>query len=407
MRFLYNLGIQLYGLGIVLASIFNQKARLWVKGRKNFFNQLENQTFKGNWIWFHCASLGEFEQGRPVIEEIKIQRPELSVLLTFFSPSGYEIRKNYKHADCILYLPLDTKNNAKQFIKKINPKLAVFIKYEFWHNYINALHTNKIPIISISAIFRQNQRFFKKNSSFQHVLRQFDHFFVQNQSSAQLLSTIGIKNITIAGDTRFDRVKTITESDFIHSKIESFVNDEKIIVLGSSWPKDEKILIDYLKLDLGWKLIVAPHEVHESNIERISDELKQSNLVFNKLSDSTIDAQAQVLIIDSIGLLSKIYKYGTVTHVGGGFNSGIHNILEPLTWGKPVSFGPKWQNFQEAHDAIEKGFGAAVENTQELKDLHTRWLQSTTAKVGQNAKTYIDQNAGATETIIKYINVKL
>jgi 3-deoxy-D-manno-octulosonic-acid transferase len=407
MNILYQLSIQIYTLAIRLASIFNPKAKLWIAGRKDIFQKLEQQLAGNTYplIWLHCASLGEFEQGRPIIESIKEQLPETRILLTFFSPSGYEVRKNYAGADYIFYLPADTVGNAKRFIKIANPKAVIFIKYEFWFNYIQQLNKKNIPIIIVSAIFRPTQHFFKSYGGwFRKGLAKISHFYVQTEESATLLQSIGITNVTISGDTRFDRVASIAAQCKSFPLIEQFKGDHKIFLAGSSWPIDESLInaCYHKKLDL--KYIIAPHEVHEEHIKAIEKLFSGATLRYSQANATNI-SQAEVLIIDSIGILSHLYQYAYMAYIGGAFGKGLHNILEAATFGKPVIFGPNYEKFKEAKDLIAKEGAFCIHNAEELINETSRLLSNDRAykSASQQCLTYVNSMKGATQLIVAAI----
>jgi len=401
---LYNPAIIIFGFAIRLASLFNPKAKLWLAGRQGLFNKLSIEIKSNSKLaWFHCASLGEFEQGRPVIELFKKKHPDYKILLTFFSPSGYENKKNYPIADYIYYLPLDTLQNAIKFIDIVKPDIVYFVKYEYWFNYLSILKKKNIPVYLISAIFRDNQLFFRRyGKMYQQVLHLFKHIFVQNESSKELLKSIGITNTTISGDTRFDRVAEIAKQTKGNAIAEQFSNNSFIIVAGSTWQPDEELLLKYInETKFKIKLILAPHEVHPHNIDRINklfgDRLIRYSQVNNKISE-----EIDVLLIDNIGLLSSLYKHATVTYVGGAFKTGLHNILEPAAFGKPILFGPIYDKFREAKDLIKVQAGYSISNFAELKsvldillsnkdDLETSSIQSA---------DYITSNCGATALIL-------
>ena len=369
--------------------------------------KLEKEVPKGS-IWIHAASLGEFEQGRPLIESIKKKHLNQPILLTFFSPSGYEIRKNYKHADNIFYLPLDTKSNAKRFVEIVEPKLAIFIKYEFWYHYINELHLKNIPIYSISAVFRPSQIFFKSYGNwFQKMLRRFEHIFVQNQSSLDLLLKYEIKNASLTGDTRVDRVWDICQKARIFPIIESFATQKPILIAGSTWQPDEVILADFCKKNtpLSFKIIIAPHEIDEAHIESILKIMPSNlNIVrYSKAKNHNV-AVADILIIDNIGMLSALYRYGKWAYIGGAFGSGLHNTLEPIAFGLPVIFGEKYQKFEEAQWLVENGGGFTINNLEGFENTIEQLQQEGSyKKASQKASKYIEENRGATKKIRELI----
>jgi 3-deoxy-D-manno-octulosonic-acid transferase len=409
MLLLYNLGIFIFSALAHLIAPFNSRASLWVKGRKKWFERIADKIKPGDRvIWFHCASLGEFEQGRPVIEEIKRNMPEFKILLTFFSPSGYEIRKNYSYAECISYLPSDTPGNAEKFVDLVKPEFVIFVKYEFWNNYISELYRNRIPLYLISGIFRPGQHFFRwYGSFFRNILRKFERIFVQDQRSFDLLSGIGIEKVTLAGDTRFDRVLKIAATAVDIPKLESFRGNEKLFLAGSSWKQDEEIISEYInRFPLLMKWVFAPHEVDNSNIERLEKLFKVKYMRFSEYSE--VDTDARVLIIDNIGILSSAYRYAHIAAIGGGFGKGIHNILEPACWGIPVVFGPKYENFKEAVDLMCAGGAKTFLTYDDFKRNIELWLSDEklyTISAGI-ASNYVKKNAGATEIIIKEISEK-
>ncbi len=405
MKFVYNTGIKAYTSAIKTASLFNDKAKLWVEGRKNIFQRLESdfKENKAKVIWIHAASLGEFEQARPLIEKLKQKYPDKKILLTFFSPSGYEVRKNYEIADYIYYLPADTSKNAKQFIKIVKPEIVYFIKYEFWKNYLYNLYINKIPTYLVSGIFRESQVFFKNSGkSYSKVLNYFTHFFVQNQTSLSLLKSIGITNVTVSGDTRFDRVIDIANQTIDLKKVSKFCNNKQVIIAGSSWQPDEELLAKYInnsKFDV--KLIIAPHEIKEQNILRIKKLLNKKVLLYSDINNVKPE-DYDVLIINNIGLLSSLYKYADIAYIGGGFGVGIHNILEPATFGKPIVFGTKYKKFKEAVDLIELNAAFSISNYNELKNIFNKLLSDNeylkqTSEISAN---FVQNNAGAVKLII-------
>ncbi|WP_343533724.1 glycosyltransferase N-terminal domain-containing protein [Pedobacter sp.] len=402
MYWLYNISMLIYGLLVRLASLFNAKAKLFVDGRKGIFEHIAAKVNANERpIWFHFASLGEFEQGRPVLERIKSSKPNEKIIVTFFSPSGYEIRKNYALADGIFYLPLDTIAKANRFVKLVNPKMAIFTKYEFWPNYFKALARQNIPLYIISGIFRPNQIFFKTYGGFyRNVLKCVKHFFVQNEESAMLLKSIGINNVDISGDTRFDRVYENSQTPKHLPLIEKFCGEAPVLIAGSTWPEDEKLLVHLAAKNPNWKLIIAPHEIHEAHINAIAD-LFPNSLRFSKLNiEATAEIGSQVLIIDNIGMLSSLYQYGKIAYIGGGFGVGIHNTLEAAAFSLPVIFGPNYQKFQEAKDLIEIGAAKSINNAEELIAAFEYYL---THESGILAKNYVAHQKGATEMIIKKI----
>ncbi|MDP3003527.1 MAG: glycosyltransferase N-terminal domain-containing protein [Bacteroidales bacterium] len=406
MKVLYNIGIFIFTALAYLLSPFNSKASLWVKGRKKWAEKITNKIKpEDRTVWIHCASLGEFEQGRSVIEAIKKERPELKIVLTFFSPSGYEIRKNYSNADCIIYLPADTPGNAARFVRLVNPEFAIFVKYEFWNNYISALYNNNIPLYLISAIFRPEQHFFKwYGSFFRDMLRKFERIFVQDQRSLDLLSGIGLENISLAGDTRFDRVVQIKSTARDIPQLEQFRGGEKLFLAGSSWRQDEEIIAQYINKFPGrMKWVFAPHEIDKPNIERLEKLFNIKHVRFSEFNEASADAR--VLIIDNIGILSSAYKYAYIAAIGGGFGKGIHNILEPACWGIPVMFGPKHKKFREAIDLINENGAMTFDSFGNFSSILDRWLTDELFYLisAKAAVDYIDKNTGATGKILQEI----
>jgi 3-deoxy-D-manno-octulosonic-acid transferase len=403
MKVLYNLGILVYALLANIFAPFNKKAKQWVAGRKNWKEQVTSKINPGDrTCWFHCSSLGEFEQGRPIIEEIRKRNPDIKIVITFFSPSGYEIRKNYQGGDCILYLPSDTPSNARQFIELIRPEFAIFIKYEFWNNYITDLSNRNIPLYIVSAIFRPDQHFFKwYGGFFRNILRRFRVIFVQDEQSVKLLSNIGITNVVIAGDTRYDRVVQIAAAAKDIPKLESFRGDEKMFLVGSSWDKDEEIICRYINNNPGrMKWVFAPHEIDESNIKRLESLLTTSHVRFSQYSEGS--GEARVMIIDNIGMLSSAYRYAYIAAIGGGFGKGIHNVLEAACWGIPVMFGPRHQKFREAVDLIKENGAVSFDSYEKFSDTINKWLtdESFYLKSAKSASLNVSKNTGATAMIL-------
>jgi len=408
MRLLYSLFIHFFAYFLFLASFFSKKAKLWCKGRKNIFLFLKNQCEgKSNIYWFHCASLGEFEQGKPLIEKIKQQKSEVTILVTFFSPSGYEIRKNDPIADIISYLPIDTKKNAKKFITIVKPKQVFFVKYEYWYNYMNELYKAGIPFYYVSAIFRKEQYFFKNYGKwFLKQLKKCHCFFVQNNHSATLLKRHGILQVVVTGDTRFDRVLAISKQHRSLDFVVSFKNTKKLLVAGSTWQPDELLLAKlFAKLSPNYKLIIAPHEVEKSNITRI----KQIFSSFSILCYSEIDAQDistyDVLVIDTIGLLSSLYKYADISYIGGAFKTGLHNILEAAVYEKPIFFGTHFQKFNEAVELVALGAAFSVNNAKEMEGKIEQFENNSLFYLNccEICKSYVAQNLGATDKIVSVI----
>ncbi len=426
---MYNIIIYLYLAGVAVYSLFNEKVRKMWRGERAAFDVLRQKVEPGaRYVWFHAASLGEFEQGRPLMEQVRQRHPELKILLTFFSPSGYEVRKNYEGADIICYLPLDTIRNARRFLRLIRPEMAFFIKYEFWYNYLHILKHRHVPTYSVSSIFREGQVFFRwYGRQYGHVLKCFTHFYVQNEKSRELLHGIGIDNVSIVGDTRFDRVLQIKQKPAPLSSPEGdtidllFGNDAKIFVAGSSWPPDEDIFIRYFRQHPEWKLIIAPHVIGEDHLRQIEKQLNgwqvhrltaitPSFLQTIEAPSGAVGGASAVggaLLIDCFGLLSSIYRYATVCYVGGGFGVSIHNTLEAAVWGKPVVFGPENKKFQEAQGLKASGGGFEISGYDDFERLMDRFAADAafTASAGQKAGAYVESLTGATEKILR--DVKL
>ena len=403
---MYNLTIYLYLLGVAIYSRFNEKVRKMWRGERDTFRILREKVDpNARYVWFHAASLGEFEQGRPLMEQIKREHPDIKILLTFFSPSGYEVRKNYEGADIICYLPLDTITNARRFLRTIRPEMAFFIKYEFWYNYLHILKHRGVPVYSVSSIFRDGQVFFRwYGRQYSRVLKCFTHFYVQNEKSKELLASIGLNNVTITGDTRFDRVLQIKEQAKQLPIVEEFAKGHKVFIAGSSWQPDEDIFIKYFNEHRDWKLIIAPHVIGEDHLQQIEKLLEGRKVVrYTETSEGAETlADAEVLIINCFGLLSSIYHYADVTYVGGGFGVGIHNTLEAAVWDVPVIFGPNNQKFQEAQGlkACEGGF--EITNYEDFARLIDSFDSDADylKKTGQQAGGYVNQLSGATKRIL-------
>ncbi len=412
MFFLYSTGIRIFGLMIRLTAKYNQKARLWVQGRKQLFEILEKAIENkpmAKRAWFHCASLGEFEQGRPLMDAFRLEHPDYLIILTFFSPSGFENRKNYKGADIISYIPLDTRTNAGRFLEIIRPDIVFFVKYEFWFNILDILQQKKIPHYLVSAIFRADQHFFKWYGDWpRSVLKGFTHIFVQNEYSAELLEFVGITNVSISGDTRFDRVVDIASQAKQFPLIEAFSKGETVLVAGSTWPADEEILVRYMNENPGKvKLILAPHEIHDPEIQSL---ISQPEIVAARYSTFTEDqsAKTSILIIDSIGLLSQIYRYGKIAYIGGGFGAGIHNVLEAAVYGMPVFFGPNYGKFHEAIELISADGGITFHNYTDFEKKLNHFLEDPAklSKSSAASKNYVISRIGATSVILDLIRSK-
>jgi len=409
MNLFYNILIYIAGFTLSIIAIFNKKISLFVEGRKDVFEKLERHfDTHDKTIWFHCASLGEFEQGRPIIEKTKVLYPNYKLLVTFFSPSGYEIRKDYPIVDLVTYLPLDTKKNVKRFLHIINPKIVIFIKYEFWPNLLKQLKKNEVKTILVSGIFRKEQSFFKSYGNWmKKSLQTFDHFFVQNQESKELLKQAGFTNTTVSGDTRFDRVFEITKQDNTIEFIERFVDKKITLIAGSTWKKDEELLVNYInhKADLNQKFIIAPHNIRTNEIAKLKESISKEVILFSEMNNKELSSY-QVFIIDSVGLLSKIYNYADIAYVGGGFGTGIHNILEPATFGVPILIGPNYHKFKEAKELVNLDACHVIANSSELmKELTSLFTDKNKRKDnGEIARSYILSNIGATDLIVDYLD---
>lgn len=411
MNFLYNIVIYITWFLVKIIAVFNKKINLFVSGRKETFDWLAKNISKNDEvIWFHCASLGEFEQGRPLIENVKTKYPKYKIVLTFFSPSGYEVQKNYAFADVITYLPFDTLNNAKKFLDLVHPKIAIFVKYEFWPNILLELKSREIETILVSGVFRSNQVFFKDYGNWMRKsLKTFSHFFVQNELSQKLLNSINFNNATVCGDTRFDRVYEITKQDNHLQFIEDFVQKKYTLIAGSTWSKDEELLVDYINNHAtdNEKFIIAPHNITTKGIESLQKYIVKKTTLF---SDKNKSNDAQVFIVDTIGILTKIYSYANVAYVGGGFEKdGIHNILEPATFGVPLVIGSKFDKFQEAIDLVNLKACEVVKNSEELNTHLQHLFQDENYRKNKEkiTKEYILKNIGATDTILNYILKKI
>ncbi len=408
MRIIYNIFIRLYSLALFLLSPFKEKAALWYRGRKGFFSKWKEFDAGGRKvIWVHCASLGEFEQGRPVIEEIRNRQGNIFILVTFFSPSGYEIRKNNPIADAVCYLPPDTPSNARRFIDTFRPGMAVFIKYEFWYNYISVLNRNKIPLYLISANFRQNQIFFRWYGSwFSRILHKFNHIFVQNENSVELLKSVGVKQVSVSGDTRFDRVYAIASAASDIPAAAAFSEGAFTIVAGSTWPPDHSMWARYMnetRHDI--RLIIAPHEINENEIIELTTNKFTLPVIRFSRADRAEAGTARILVIDNIGMLSSLYSYGSLAYIGGGFGKNIHNILEACVFSIPVIFGPKYFNFREAVELVGLGGAFAVEGYGDFSRRVDEMVvnNSMLIKAGNTAGSYVKSRTGASSFIVDNI----
>jgi 3-deoxy-D-manno-octulosonic-acid transferase len=406
MSLVYDLGILLYYLMILLASPFNIKARQWIRGRRGLLRSMAALAGPDEPLtWFHCSSLGEFEQGRPVIEKIREEYPGKKILLTFYSPSGYEVRKDYPGADHVFYLPLDTRRNANRMLALLNIEQAFFVKYEFWYHFLSGLNRQKIPVYLISGIFRKEQVFFRWYGSwYRKILGFFDHLFVQQESSLELLGSIGIRNVSVSGDTRFDRVSDIARKVPSDERFLSFRGDARLIVAGSTWPADEDLLVRYInESGRACRWLIAPHEIHEAGIKRLAQQIRGKTLRYTELKDSIPD-DTSVLIIDTIGLLSSLYQYAHISYIGGGFGRGIHNTLEAATFGIPVIFGPNYHKFQEASDLVDRQAAFPVSGYAEFKSIMDRLLSDDKLlkTSGDSAGGYVKSMIGASTRIVDF-----
>ena len=406
----YKIFLFIYATGIKIFAAFNKKARLWLDGRNQLLNRM-NTALAGNespLIWFHCASLGEFEQGRPVLELLREQYKDHKILLTFFSPSGFEVQKNYKGADFVFYLPFDSARNAEKFLTITKPELAIFVKYEYWYYILEKTHQEKIPILLISAVFTDSQPFFKWYGSLHRkMLGFFTHIFVQDQSSLLHLKKIKELPVTVTGDTRFDRVWEIAQKTSTIPYLNAFCNKHQVLIAGSTWPADETLLSQLFQQPgfSNIKLVIAPHEISELNLASIRSFLKDA-VFYSELIDDQVAAKAQILVIDNVGMLSRLYQYATVTYVGGGFSKdGIHNILEAAVWGKPVLFGPNHQKYKEAEKLIAAGGGKSFSDIHQLKNYLLEYFTGTSAnkKAAEAAQSFVENNRGASIKILGYI----
>lgn len=418
---MYNILMYLMQFGIAVASLFSEKGRKMWRGQCEAVRVLREKVDPdAKYIWFHAASLGEFEQGRPLMEQIRKEHPQYKILLTFFSPSGYEVRRDYQGADIICYLPVDTIGNARGFLRTVRPVMAFFIKYEFWYNYLHIMKYRGIPTYSVSSIFRRDQIFFKwYGAAYGRVLRCFSHFYVQNRISRSLLHTIGIDCVSVVGDTRFDRVLQIKSAARQLSLVEAFVGGPtsslpteegavetpvRVFVAGSSWPPDEEIFIDYLNAHKDWKLIIAPHVIGEDHLKQILDRLDRKTVRYTQATEESA-READCLVIDCFGLLSSVYHYGSVAYVGGGFGVGIHNVLEAAVWDMPVIFGPNNKRFQEAQGLLAAGGGFEIQDSADFGALMTRLTADAgfLSESGQAAGKFVERMTGATRKILSEV----
>lgn len=408
MLFLYNLIITIADFLLKIIALFSPKMKLFVSGRKTVFNTLSQKiSTHDKTIWFHAASLGEYEQGLPVIEKIKEKYPSHKIVLTFFSPSGYEVRKNNLVADTTVYLPMDTKKNAQEFLKLVRPEMAFFIKYEYWPNYLNELKKSNIPTYLISGIFRENQMFFKWYGEFyRNALNTFTYFFVQNELSKKLLLQLNKSNVIVSGDTRFDRVAAIIEKDNNLDFIAEFKNNTLTIVIGSSWPKDEELLVNYINsCAQNVKFIIAPHNIKSEQIQQLKNSINKKTILFSEKQSKNL-SEFDVFIIDTIGILTKIYSYADIAYVGGGFgNPGVHNILEPATFGVPIVIGPNFSHFAEATNLVDLEGCISISNSNELTKTFETLITNEIIrkKKGDICNNFVNTNKGATNIILEKI----
>ncbi len=405
MKLLYNICIVLYAAIIRLVAPFNRKARQWSRGRKGMFERLRAEIGKGDRVvWIHSSSLGEFEQGRPIVDYIKAHYPDYKILLTFFSPSGYEMRKNYPNADYVFYIPVDTRGRVRQFLDVVKPEVAIFIKNEFWLNMLAELRCRNIRTYIASAIFRRRSIFFHPlGAIWREALRAFETLFVQDEHSAKLLATIGVENVVVAGDTRFDRVIAIADEARRVDVVEQFRGGKRLFVAGSTWGPDEDILLPLINENPDIKFVIAPHEMNESRIERLLREVRGGAVRYTQLPSDISDKQ--VLVLDTVGLLSRVYGSAEWAYIGGGFGAGIHSTLEAAVYGMPVAFGPKYHKFREARDLIELGAGRSVKSAEELKEWFDELKSDSDylARLSAIAKVYVGQHRGVTERIVQAI----
>jgi 3-deoxy-D-manno-octulosonic-acid transferase len=408
--FFYNILIRIYLAAIRITSVYNAKARLWISGRKDILREasigIRKTPEKKKTVWFHCASLGEFEQGRSLLEAFHAANPEYRIILTFFSPSGYEIRKNYTGADVVLYMPGDTRRMARKFIDILSPDIVFFIKYEYWYNHLAELKRRNIPVYMISAIFRPSQEFFKWYGSwFRKQLNNLTWFFVQDSDSENLLKKIGINHVSVSGDTRFDRVSAVTSQAVSIPWMDQFCKDSFVIIAGSTWPADEEIILGLNRNNIGQcKFIIAPHEVDKNRIDELISRIGAGGLRYSGANEKSLPS-ASILVIDSIGMLAFLYRYVQVAYIGGGFGAGIHNILEAAAFGIPVIFGPNHEKFREARDLIRLGGAFPVKNETELKKIVDLMMSDpiTREREGLVCLNYIGQHKGATQRILQHI----
>ena len=407
LRSIYSVLIFVSWLVLKIIAALNPKIKLFVSGRKKTLPQLKaNILASDKVVWMHVASLGEFEQGLPILESIKRTYPDYEIVLSFFSPSGFEVKKNTKAADQVVYLPMDTMGNARRFMDIVHPSLAIFVKYEIWPNYLSELNKRKIPTLLVSAIFSKRQVFFKPYGGFmRNALKSFSHFFVQDETSKKLLNSIGFENVTVSGDTRFDRVSKILEQNNELPFMNNFKGESICLVSGSTWPEDEKILIDYINsVKSSVKFVIAPHEIKPTHIEGIIDALNKKTVCYSKMDDSNLE-DFEVLVIDTIGLLTKVYSYANIAYVGGAFATGLHNTLEPAVYGIPVIVGPNYKGFKEAEDLVAKKGILSISGPEEFDAQMNLFITNETErkKTGKINSDYVQSNRGATTLILQQI----
>ena len=406
---LYNFTAHITYFVLTIYGLFNSKIKLFINGRKETFDKLSILKKENHIIWFHAASLGEFEQARPIIEEVKKKHSKYKVVVTFFSPSGYEVQKNYMLADVVCYLPFDTKGRVRKFIKQVHPEIAIIVKYEFWPNLLNQLKKQAIPTILVSGIFRKEQAFFKSSGKWMRKsLTAFHHFFVQNMSSKKLLESIQFTNVNVSGDTRFDRVSKILEQENNVPFVAAFKDNTYTVVAGSTWSEDEELLVNYINQSSDEKFIIAPHTMHPKAIEELKESIQKKVILYTEKDGKNI-SDFDVLILNTIGLLTKIYSYADVAYVGGAFKTGLHNILEPATFGIPIIIGPEFTKFNEAIDLVRLKGCVSVKNQQEFSSIFNKLKidEDFRKETGNINDTYIKKNIGATAQIMEYINKQL
>ena len=412
MRLVYNFIVFVSTLLVSIVALFNKKIKLFVDGRKESFHKLSVLNNEDKVIWIHAASLGEFEQGRPIIEQLKKEYKTYKIVLTFFSPSGYEIRKDYENADVVCYLPMDSQRNVKRFLEIVNPKLAIFIKYEFWPNYLNGLKLRNIPTILVSGIFRKNQIFFKPFGAFmRNSLKAFSHFFVQDEISQELLKSINFENVSISGDTRFDRVFKILQQNNELDFISEFKNNQYTIVAGSTWKEDETLLVNYINNSSSEneKFIIAPHNIKADEIQKLKKSIHKKTVLFSEKEGKNL-SEFNVFIVDTIGILTKIYSAADAAYVGGGLTkNGVHNVLEPATFGVPIVIGTEYKKHNEVVDLVALKGCISIANQQEFSSIFTKFNQDENFRksTGKINKVYIENNIGATEKTMNYLKTQL